>query len=380
MPTAPTTVPALPTPATRLDPTNFRARADARNAAEPAYTTALNNLGTNVYNNAVEATTAATDALASRNASASNASAVSSAVSAASGHAAAAAAAAAALQAGLPAQESTDGLILRSDNGVAVWGNALGSTRQVARTDSSQNEIANSGAVNRTGWTATGITLTLGTGGPNGCGYVVVATPAGFSTIAWSYTPQQGVTRTFSCWWRGTSKPAAGSLISVQYRDVSNNIQTVSLDFSNPIIVADNKWRRYSVTATHAGSNVGALTCFFFPNSGAFSSQFADPQINVGATPGAYCHTGPELLMHPRNSYHVNTVNGTVTAYLFDSSCTTDDWVHIKDSGRQANANPIVVSILGTVYIEGLLENLNIDLNGASVALVRRFFAGWVIV
>ena len=55
MPTAPTAIPVLPTPPSRTDPTNFRARADARLAAEPAHTNAMNALGTNVYNNAVEA-------------------------------------------------------------------------------------------------------------------------------------------------------------------------------------------------------------------------------------------------------------------------------------------------------------------------------------
>lgn len=73
MPTAPTPVPALPTPPSRTDPTNFRARADARLAAEPAHTNAMNALGTNVYGNAVEAAASAT--LAGQQAGASQASA-----------------------------------------------------------------------------------------------------------------------------------------------------------------------------------------------------------------------------------------------------------------------------------------------------------------
>lgn len=79
--TVPPTPAALPTPPSTSDPVNFDTRADAFNAAMPAFQSGVQSLADNAYANAVDAA-ASTDAAA---ASASNASASAIAAAASAG-------------------------------------------------------------------------------------------------------------------------------------------------------------------------------------------------------------------------------------------------------------------------------------------------------
>lgn len=83
MPTAPTAITALPTPPQRSDSANFAARGDAFLTALPVFRNETNNLGTNVYNNAVEVNTNAVNAASSATSAANSAASASASAQAA---------------------------------------------------------------------------------------------------------------------------------------------------------------------------------------------------------------------------------------------------------------------------------------------------------
>lgn len=83
MPTTPPTITALPTPPNRTDPTTFSARADAWVAAVPSFSTQLQAVAGNTYDNAVEAAGSATAAASSASAASGSATAAATSASAA---------------------------------------------------------------------------------------------------------------------------------------------------------------------------------------------------------------------------------------------------------------------------------------------------------
>lgn len=83
MPTAPTAITALPTPPQRSDSANFATRGDAFLTALPTFRTEANNLGTNLYNNAVEVNANAASAASSAGSAANSAASASASAQAA---------------------------------------------------------------------------------------------------------------------------------------------------------------------------------------------------------------------------------------------------------------------------------------------------------
>jgi hypothetical protein len=73
MPTPPTPVDSLPAAPSPSSPSTFEVLADAYLAALPTFRTELNNLGSNVYDNAVEAANSASNSAATASASANSA-------------------------------------------------------------------------------------------------------------------------------------------------------------------------------------------------------------------------------------------------------------------------------------------------------------------
>lgn len=363
---------------------------DARLAADPAHTDAMNALSENVYDNAVEAADAADAALASENAAASSAGNADLSKTASAGSAAAAQAAAAALQAGLPAQASTNGLVLASVRGVATWGSRRGRSTQIAYSSASENAIANSSAANCGSWSKGPNTPTIAslqtTPGPNGLFSVEQTNTASTNAYAqFLYTPAQSFSKTLSVWYRaggssGYTKPSTGYLLYLQYRDAGNVVQFVGLPFSDPSIIADGAWRRYSVTATHAGSTVTALNALICADTGNTVQNWADPQIDPGTVPTTYVGTGPLHACELNHSFDVSSVNGAMTCFLPANTLfpPADTWVEFKDYGRAASTNAITVNRNGSL-IEGAANDVEIDINGASVAFVVNARRGWII-
>lgn len=380
------TITALPTPPSRSDPVNFAARGDALLGALPTLVTEMNAATAEVDADRAAAAVSASAALVSQNVAATSASNAAISRAAAASSESAALAAAAATQAGLPAQSGTNGLFLRSASGVATWAYQQGPVTQIAYSAPSENQLGSSSAKSLSAWSLganTGVLLGQSLSGPNGLRYVLVFhSSLTDAHVGWSHTPVQGQTKTASVWWRGTSKPTTGNLIFALYRDAGNATQIASLPFSDPSIIADGVARRYSVTFTHAGSDVSPIGLFFLLSCGTDPGGyfFADPMLNVGATAADYVATGAEHILDGVQGYDVDSSAGAVRLYLPAPGfgAQVGAWAAIKDAGRSAATNNITVD-RNSSQIEGSNQDIEIDINGAAIELVSSQRKGWLI-
>lgn len=146
--------------------------------------------------------------------------------------------------------------------------------------------------VGGSGWyTGTNTTLGVGGGAPDGGATVIIQnTAAGNAFQGSSYSATAGQSITQSVWWRGTSKPSVGNVIAMDYFNAAQVSQRTVLPFSSPQVIADGKWRRYSLTVTtqKTASGVGAYFCV---DTGPFNGEMWGPQVEVGKTASSYIAT-----------------------------------------------------------------------------------------
>lgn len=142
------------------------------------------------------------------------------------------------------------------------------------------------------GWyTGANTTLAVGGGAPDGGATVIIQnTVAGNAFQGTSYSATAGQSITQSVWWRGTSKPSVGSVIAIDYFDGPQTYQRAMLNFNDPKVIADGRWRRYSLTVTtqKTAAGVGAYFCV---DTGPFNGEMWGPQVEVGKTASSYIAT-----------------------------------------------------------------------------------------
>lgn len=143
------------------------------------------------------------------------------------------------------------------------------------------------------GWSVgSNSTTGIGVGAPDGGTYTIIKnTQTGNAYISLQRTVQPQEIETASVFWRGTVKPEAGHLLLIDHRYADGSLKRTTLPFSSPEIIADGKWRRYSLTAQNLSLETVVEAVYVGADTGLFDVEAWGPQIETGIYATSYIST-----------------------------------------------------------------------------------------